>query len=182
MSFKVGDRVEDIKFGWSGTILKVFPNSQKVEIIYDGDKPAASGVWPMSDYVHLEEESTEEVTEKVVTDPVTGAKKGVKPEQYSMIPVGPLAEVARVYGFGAQKYERENWRKGYAWSLSIDALYRHIEKFRNGERLDESGLHHLAHAVFHLFTLMEYDSKGLGTDDRGDVPHTPISETDCDGV
>ncbi len=105
--------------------------------------------------------------ETVVEDPNTGGKKGKKPEEYAYIPVDALAQVARVYGFGAEKYEPWNWAKGYRWSLSLSALLRHIEAFRRGEYLDpESGLPHLAHATFHLFTLMEFHEKELGTDDR----------------
>jgi len=102
-----------------------------------------------------------------VVDPDTGAEKGAKPEEFDSIPVRPLEEVARVYGFGAAKYERANWLKGYRWSLSLSALLRHVSAFRRGESLDaESGLHHLAHAAFHLFALMEYERRGLGKDDR----------------
>jgi hypothetical protein len=87
----------------------------------------------------------------------TGGQKGSKPEQYSMIPVAALAEVARVYAYGADKYDRDNWRRGYAWSLSYDALQRHVNAFWGGQDFDEeSGIHHLAHAAFHIFTLMTY--------------------------
>lgn len=100
-------------------------------------------------------------------DPVTGGQKGKKLEEYGLIPPGALEQVARVYGMGAKKYDAHNWAKGYPWSLSYSALYRHIEKTRKGEWLDEeSGLPHLAHAAFHLFTLLEFEEHGLGTDDR----------------
>jgi hypothetical protein len=102
-----------------------------------------------------------------ITDPTTGGQKGQKPERYSLIPAFPQEEEARVYGYGAEKYAPNNWRKGYSWSLSLDALYRHIAAFRMGESIDsESGCHHLAHAKFHMNTLMEFDRLGLGNDDR----------------
>jgi hypothetical protein len=105
-----------------------------------------------------------------VTDPSTGGQKGTKPEHYSLVPVWPQSEIARTYGQGAAKYDAENWRKGYAWSYSISSLLGHINLWRSGETWDkESGLHHLAHAAFHLNTLMEFERLGLGTDDRGDV-------------
>lgn len=107
------------------------------------------------------------VAEVRVTDPVTGGQKGAKPEVFDNIPVRALEEVARVYGFGAKKYDRGNFLKGYAWSLSISALLRHIFAFCRGESHDpESGIHHLAHATFHLFALMEFERRGIGTDDR----------------
>lgn len=107
------------------------------------------------------------MSEVRIVDPTTGGAKGQKPERYEQIPAWPLAEVARCYGFGQEKYERGNFLKGYAWSLSTDALLRHIHAWRAGESRDpESGLHHLAHAAFHLFALMQFERAGLGTDDR----------------
>lgn len=104
---------------------------------------------------------------RVVVNPTTGGQKGTKPERYSLLPTGPLAEVARVYHYGAGKYDDHNWRKGYAWSLSFDALQRHAQTFWGGETRDpESGLHHLAHAVFHCLTLIEWDHTHRELDDR----------------
>lgn len=108
-----------------------------------------------------------------VVDPNTGGEKGRKLEEYALVPVWPVAEVARVYGWATykiEKYEPNNWRKGFAWSLSISAMMRHLEAWRAGETNNpESGLNHLAHAMFHIFALMEFERLGLGTDDRGDV-------------
>lgn len=102
-----------------------------------------------------------------VVDPVTGGRKGMKQERYGLIPVNAIAELARVYGYGSQKYDDNNWRKGYRWGLSYDALQRHINAFWSGEEYDEeSGLHHLAHAMFHLAALFTFHTEGLGTDDR----------------
>jgi hypothetical protein len=104
-----------------------------------------------------------------VTDPTTGAAKGSKPERYDLIPVGPLANVARVYGKGAEKYAERNWEKGYAWHLSYAAMQRHVNAFWAGQSIDpETGCHHLACATFHLFALMEYEARETGTDDRPD--------------
>jgi hypothetical protein len=102
----------------------------------------------------------------------SGGQKGRKSEEYALIPSEPLAELARVYGYGASKYSDNNWRKGYPYSWSLSALYRHIEAFRRGQSADpESGRHHLAHAAFHLFTLIWFDQNGRGEDDRADVLH-----------
>lgn len=109
------------------------------------------------------------MTEVMAIDPATGAQKGRKDEMYSLIPAKPLAEVARVYGFGAKKYDAWNWAKGYPYSWSLDAHGRHVEKFRDPDEDDrdaESRLLHLAHAVFHLLTLMEFEMTRTGTDDR----------------
>lgn len=105
-----------------------------------------------------------------VTDPETGGQKGRKAEEYALIPVAALAAEARVYGYGATKYAPNNWRKGYAWSLSYSAMMRHLNAFWRGEFYDpESGQPHLAHAKFHCNTLMTFFWEGLGTDDRSDA-------------
>ncbi len=107
------------------------------------------------------------MTKEIRVTSSTGGQKGAKPEKYSQIPPLPLAEVARVYGYGAEKYSAGNWLLGYDYSLSMDALQRHIEAFRMGEDADsESGLHHLAHAVFHCMTLIQYTKTMAGMDDR----------------
>lgn len=105
--------------------------------------------------------------EQRATDERTGGAKGRKPERYDLIPVGPLEEVARLYGKGAEKYEDNNWRRGYPWSWSYAAMQRHANAFWHGESHDqETGCHHMSSVVFHAMALMEFDDVGLGTDDR----------------
>jgi hypothetical protein len=87
----------------------------------------------------------------------TGGEKGAKPEAYDLIPWDALDHVARVYGFGASKYADHNWRKGYNWSLSIAAAFRHMKAYAMGEDYDpESGELHPAHAVFHMLALLAW--------------------------
>jgi hypothetical protein len=105
--------------------------------------------------------------EKRIIDPDTNAAKGQKLQRYDLIPVNPLAEVARHYGVGASKYKERNWEKGYAWSLSYAALQRHANAFWGGESYDEeSNTHHLAAVVFHALALMEYEETNMEKDDR----------------
>lgn len=105
--------------------------------------------------------------EQRIVDPKTGGEKGRKPERYDLLPYEALDEVARVYGMGAEKYEDWNWAKGYAWSLSLGALQRHVAAFAQGEDADpESGYSHLAHAAFHCLALITFQQHDLGTDDR----------------
>lgn len=97
------------------------------------------------------------MTEEVRTTSETGGQKGVKPENYALIPWDAMDEIARVYEFGAQKYAAHNYRKGYEWSKSFAALCRHIFAFWRGEDRDsESGLSHLAHAGFHVLGLLSF--------------------------
>lgn len=102
-----------------------------------------------------------------VVDAVTGGAKGQKQCQMGAVDPAALAELGKVAGFGGDKYERYNFTKGYRWSLSYDALQRHLMAFWNGEDKDkESGLYHLSHACWHTLTLLTFLMRGKGTDDR----------------
>ena len=102
-----------------------------------------------------------------MTDPDTGGQKGVKGERFDLMPVWAQEEIARVFGWGATKYDDHNWRKGYKWGYSFGAMMRHAWAFWRGEDHDpESGLHHMAHVAWHCLVLMTYWKEKLGTDDR----------------
>ena len=103
----------------------------------------------------------------------TGGQKGRKDEQLHHLPWEALAVIAQVYAFGADKYDAYNFRKGYDWSLSFDALQRHLWEWWSGEEADEeSELSHLAHAAFHVLTLLLY-SKG---DEYAQHDDRPVSQ------
>ena len=76
--------------------------------------------------------------------------------------IPPYAEraIAEVLTFGANKYADDNWRKvDNGQKRYIDAALRHINAYRSGDiNDDESGLHHLAHAVCCLMFIMEFDN------------------------
>ncbi len=102
-----------------------------------------------------------------VVDPTTGAAKGQKLAQLGAVDPQALLRVAEVAGFGGQKYERYNFAPGFAWSLSFDALMRHLLAFWNGQDVDdESGHPHLAHAAWHCLALLSFLERDRGTDDR----------------
>ena len=97
----------------------------------------------------------------------TGGEKGVKGARLGGADPLALIELAKVYGYGEQKYARYNYLKGYPWSLSVDALFRHLLAFLAGEERDqESGLLHTAHVAWHGLTLTSFLLRGVGTDDR----------------
>ena len=78
-----------------------------------------------------------------------------------------LEAEARVLAFGAQKYDADNWRKGMAWRRLVGAAFRHLAAFADGEDVDpETGLSHLAHLRCCAGFLIEYQTFGLGVDDR----------------
>jgi hypothetical protein len=108
----------------------------------------------------------------------TGGQKGVKPERHDLIPRRGIAAIARVFGFGAQKYADHNWRQGYEWGKSIAAMQRHIDAFVDGETYDEeSGEPHLAHAGFHVLVLLTWlEEQGEGVDNEFDDRWRPAME------
>jgi hypothetical protein len=111
--------------------------------------------------------STKPAAGEVRTTSSTGGQKGQKLAQMSSLDPHALSVVAEVAGFGAQKYSKLNFMKGYDWSLSYDALQRHLHAFWNGQdRDDESGLLHLGHAAWHCLAMISFFERGLGTDDR----------------
>lgn len=84
-----------------------------------------------------------------------------------LLPTASLQAIAEVLDFGAKKYAAHNWRKGMDWSRLLGAAMRHLTSFNDGEDKDpESGLSHLAHLGCCVLFLLEYEKKGLGTDDR----------------
>lgn len=57
-----------------------------------------------------------------------------------------LEGIAKVLGFGANKYAADNWRNGIAVRRLISAAYRHLGAINKGEDIDsESGLSHSYH-------------------------------------
>lgn len=91
--------------------------------------------------------------------------KGKSP--IGLIPRSALIAEADVLAFGAQKYDRHNWRRGMDWSRLVDAAMRHLTAWNEGEDVDpETGITHLAHAKCCLSFLIEYQAAGLGHDDR----------------
>lgn len=102
-----------------------------------------------------------------VTNPITGGQKGAKLARFDLLPAKALWKVAELYGRGAAKYAPWNYRLGYAWSLSIAALERHLALWKEGEETDaETQCHHLASVVFHALALLLFTDEHPELDDR----------------
>ena len=81
--------------------------------------------------------------------------------EYGLLPPLALEETVKVLTFGAQKYERDNWQKvPDSKRRYFDAMQRHVWAWKQGEQIDEeSGIHHLAHAMCCMMFLYEHDIK-----------------------
>ena len=91
-----------------------------------------------------------------------GKKNDQDKIDYFKIPPKALAQVAQVFDLGAKKYGENNWKHLETRRLFSAAL-RHMEAWRSGCHIDESGYHHLAHAAASLIMMLEIESsKSLG--------------------
>jgi hypothetical protein len=97
---------------------------------------------------------TEQVKESSIGRKFDGNKL-----EYGLLPPFALEAAVDVLTFGAQKYERDNWKRvPDSERRYFDALERHVWAWKKGEQLDpESGKHHLAHAMCCLMFLLEKD-------------------------
>ena len=91
----------------------------------------------------------------------------MKPERFDLIPIGALTALARHYGAGAEKYDDNQWRKGYEFSKSYAALLRHLTQWWGGEDIDaELGSHHLDAVIWHAVALRTFVDEHPDFDDR----------------
>ena len=75
----------------------------------------------------------------------------------SMVDPILIEKTAKVLQFGAEKYDRNNWRKGLPYTEVCDSLLRHVYAFLTGENTDnESGQSHLGHAACNIMFLLRY--------------------------
>lgn len=111
------------------------------------------------DWYSKEAQPSVDVVKASQTATTGGRKFDGNKLEYGLIPPLALQEMVRVLTFGAQKYERDNWKKvPDSKRRYFDALERHIWAWKMGEQLDpESGIHHLAHAMCCLSFLYEHD-------------------------
>ena len=79
--------------------------------------------------------------------------------RYSLIPTEATKALAEVLTYGAKKYKDNNWQQGTP-DRYTDALYRHLEAWREGEKVDsDSGLSHLSHAITNVAFLIYLTEK-----------------------
>lgn len=113
-----------------------------------------------NDMSPLIEPKLEETVEEKQTPAVEGRKFDGGKLEYGLTPPKALEATVDVLTFGAQKYERDNWKYiDDAKRRYFDALQRHLWAWKQGEQNDpESGKHHLAHAMCCLMFLYEHDT------------------------
>ena len=105
--------------------------------------------------------------EEIMTESTTGGKKGTKLCRVDLLPVKAMWELAEHYGKGSQKYDDNNYRKGYEWSKSYAAGMRHALQFWGGEDIDpETGSKHVIATAWHFLALAIFMDEHPDFDDR----------------
>lgn len=112
-----------------------------------------------------------------VVDLQTGGEKGSKLARFSLIPGEFNWALAEHFGIGARKYADRNWERGYKWSLTVDAMERHLNKMKMGQWLDlheadclpgcteHTETPHIIAVAWHACALFIFKVRGLGTND-----------------
>ena len=88
-----------------------------------------------------------------------GTKHDEGKPDLSILPYSALRELAHVMSYGAAKYGRDNYKKGFVPHRLIAAALRHLYSYNEGEELDESGYSHLAHAIANCAMLLELEKE-----------------------
>ena len=94
--------------------------------------------------------------------------------RYDLIPSDFLEFLARIFTYGASKYDDNNWMKGLNASELYACATRHMQKWWAGEDLDAddgeqkgSGLPHLWHALWNVGVMAYFERHRPDLDDRG---------------
>lgn len=68
--------------------------------------------------------------------------------KWSLVSWKALEPMVRVLMFGAEKYSKDNWKKGLDEDEILESLTRHLTSLMDGELRDkESGLLHIGHIM-----------------------------------
>lgn len=94
----------------------------------------------------------------------TGSRRDVEDGKldFTLIPWMSLRRYVELLQRGADKYGRNNWRKGQSMARGERSLARHFAQYLAGER-DED---HLAAIVFNAVLLMDHEDRLA----RGELP------------
>jgi hypothetical protein len=91
-----------------------------------------------------------------------GSKNDKEKLPYHLLPMDIIDDIVAVQKFGAEEYGENSWKQvPNGKKRFIAAAMRHISKFQQGERWDESKLHHLSHALCSLVYALWIDKQYL---------------------
>lgn len=96
-------------------------------------------------------------------DPIGATKLSM-----SLVPTSGIQAASLAFLEGALKYGRYNWRvSGVRTSIYMDAIWRHLDKYWNGEYADPvTKVPHLSSVLACVMIIIDADRMGKLTDDR----------------
>lgn len=99
--------------------------------------------------------------------------------QWSLVHFKSLEPMVKVLEFGAQKYDRDNWKKGLGLGKVMESMMRHVAAIMDGEITDpESGLPHIGHIMCNaMFWQYEYEKYGDSIPEA--VKQRPLTPAEC---
>lgn len=86
------------------------------------------------------------IEEEDSSDTESALRYNASKPKYSLLSLKEMEQGVKVLEFGANKYARDNWKKGLKLSEILDSMMRHIAALQSGEWIDpESNLPHIGH-------------------------------------
>ena len=135
-----------------------FIGTEKDSEEYGDPKPKINEIYNSEDIIgrdrervkYWAEDSSREVAEEweEVIDNLesTAMRYNDNKIEFSLIDLNSLEDCVKVLAFGAKKYTRNNWQKGFPLTSILNSMMRHISALQKGEMIDpESGLSHIGH-------------------------------------
>ena len=86
--------------------------------------------------------------------------------RYDLIPPHGLNEVNKVFSTKLEKYEKNKWKDGIAWSEVLSNLKKHLIEYEQGNDFTDDGLLNMAHVAEDALILCEYYKIYPQGDDR----------------
>lgn len=93
---------------------------------------------------------------------------GIKKAPLHLVPPVGIVHAAAAFADGAAKYGPYNWREEtISSSVYYAAAKRHLDAWWDGEdHAEDSGVHHIGHALACLMLILDSESIGKLNDDR----------------
>tara|TARA_R110002126_G_scaffold60959_2_gene158111 strand:- start:404 stop:991 length:588 start_codon:yes stop_codon:yes gene_type:complete len=161
-------------------IVKIYPKTYDFRLLsvmgYIGGKEEDYEFWNLEGRNNLQLESNEDLVEVVDYSQVTKSSNpkdiiGLTKPSLSAVPMRSVYEMSKAMNDGASKYGRFNWRENSVDSdVYIDATLRHLNSWQDGENTaQDSGVHHLAHAMACLSIIIDAELGGNLIDSRSKI-------------
>ena len=80
--------------------------------------------------------------------------------RWTLLDFEALEQVVDVMEMGAKKYGEENWKHCTSIPRCVNALFRHLVAYVNGEMVDqESGKSHMAHVICNAMFILHKENE-----------------------